>query len=299
MSKVTSEITKKIMLVRLKIHQLPTSKTDKSVTREVCSDKGVADKMGKWNKRLFSTGYEPIKECCRKIYAYHKSVTTPFDDDGYAMLRASLCDEYIETMKQYTDALAELVSAFVAELDMHIDADRTALGETFNITDYPSAADIREKVTVEYAFQSMPTVGGEGINAFTLKELEKLNEERLQKVLKDAAEKPLLDLAGLIKKWADTLSNPTAVFHDTLVGNVREYMQTIDAVNVTDSEAVKKAAAEINALLATIDDTNALRKDKKFRSETANKALAAFDRIQKTVGRSLVLDAKPKKDANE
>ena len=275
------------MLVRLKKHQLTTTVSDKATSEEVRQMKGVTKKGGSWKKRLFNEGYEPIKEIFNRVTKHHDRYTSPFDDGGTAMLRASLFEEYKQGLDILKDELDLALTSFINNLDDVIRADRKALGGTFDSSDYPSASDIRDKCTIEYSFQSMPNLDGVEVNSFSMKELEKLNEERLQAVIEEASAKPLRDLTELLGKMAEKLNDPKAIFRNSLIENVKEYLSSVKAVNVTDSPEVNEVAAQVEALVAQIETPDALRNDKDFRSAIGKQAMEAIDRIKKVGGRKL------------
>lgn len=278
----TKEFAAKTMLVKLEKHQLSTSITDKATSAEVRERKGVSKSSGSWRKKLFSTGYEEIRRILNEVTKYHKAITVPYDDDGFAMLKASLYEEYRQKMDGFSAELSAAVDEFCTQLDSIIEADRAALGDTFDLGDYPSEADIRESIHMVYKFQSLPNLNGVQINSFSMKELLEQNEIRMKKVMEEAASKPMEQLLDLIGKVKDTLGDPDKIFRNTLVGNLQECLDNIEHLNITNAPEVSKTAAEAKKLLEAIGtDLDALRKNKEFRSEMANKATATADRIFK------------------
>lgn len=284
----TSTFQKRCMLVRLKTHRLSTTVTDKTLSSQVRSDKGVkSTKGGSWKKRLFTEGYEPIQKLFTKIGKHHKRYTVPFDDDGYAMLRASLYQEYKEGIDILIDELNAEVEKFVAGLDAIIAKDRETLGETFDPADYPSVEEVREKISVEYTFQALPNLDGVEVNSFTISELEKINEERLQKVMHDAAAKPLNDLLDLLAKATTTLGDPDKKFKNSLIGNIKEYVADVQHLNVTDDGDITEAALKIEALLKDVEDVDQLRCNAEYRSKAHHKIMEVADSIKKVGSRKL------------
>lgn len=278
----SEDFKNKTMLVKLEKHQLSTSVTDKATSAEVRERKGVAQKSGSWHKKLFTSGYEQIRKIMNEVTKYHKAITVPYDDDGFAMLKASLYEEYKETIDGLIEGLSVAVDEFVTNLDAIIESDRKALGDTFDLADYPSGADIRESVCIVYKFQSLPNLNGVQINSFSMKELIEQNESRLKAVMEAATAKPLEQLLDLIGKVQGTLGDPDKIFRNSLVGNMQECLDNIEHLNLTGSPEITKAAGEAKKLLSDIgEDLDALRKDKEFRSEVANKAAIASDRIGK------------------
>jgi len=272
----------KTMLVKLEKHQLSTSCTDKAISAEVRERKGVSQKSGSWSKKLFATGYEQIRKVMNEVSKYHKAITVPYSDEGFAMIKASLYEDYKEKMDGFVADLDSAVDEFIANLDTIIESDRGALGETFDIGDYPSAADIRDAVYIVYNFRSLPNLNGVQINSFSMAELQEQNEIRLKEVMESATAKPLAQLLDLVTKVKDTLGDPDKIFRNTLVGNLTDCLENIQSLNLTGAPEITKAAAEGKKLLDHIgSDLDALRKNKEFRSDAVNKAAMASDRIHK------------------
>lgn len=278
----TNEFKNKTMLVKLEKHQLSTSITDKAVSAEVRNRKGVSKSSGSWKKKLFATGYEDVRKTLNEVNKYHKTITVPYDDDGFAMLKASLYEEYKDRMDAFAIQLDGAVDEFIVNMDTIIESDRGALGDTFDASDYPSEADVRESISVSYKFQSLPNLEGVVINSYSMKELIEQNEERLKAVMESAASKPVELIVDLVEKIKSTLGDPDKIFRNTLVGNLTEALEGAENLNLTGSSDVSDAIAEAKKLLGVIgEDLDALRKDKEFRSDVANQAATASDRISK------------------
>lgn len=283
-----SELQKKCMLVRLKTHQLSKTITDKSVSSEVRERKNVAtSKGGSWKKRLFAEGYEAIQSIFTRLNKMHRRYTVPFDDEGYSMIRASLYHEYREGMDSLIDELSIEVGKFVDSLDDLIEKDREALGDTFDINDYPSPEEVRDRISVEYTFQALPNLNGVEVNAFTISELEKINKDRLDKVMIEAAGKPLEKMKELCEKIAETLGDPGRKFKNSLVGNLKDFILDINNLNITESAEIEAIAKSVGKTITEIEDMDALRKDKEYRSAAGKKVLELIGEIDHVTARKL------------
>ena len=95
-----------------------------------------------------------IKACYSALKAYIKSLTlpSPFGDGIYFVPNTRMEELDTEISRVQTEEVPRLAEALIAVYDQVLAKDREALGPDFDIADYDTPAEIRQRLKVEYQF---------------------------------------------------------------------------------------------------------------------------------------------------
>lgn len=236
-----------------------------------------AGKFRKWLIDIDNPLWQAIVNAEGRARKLHKALTLKWVVDGAGVLPRERVRPYINAINVIRDDFWAAVNAFVEGLPALIAERRAALQPIglFCEDDYPS----REKILAEFKFQYIP----HPMAAATVSEelLNQLSEEDRQEILPligDGAasvmqtiENDLLQrVADTVGRMAERLADPTAIFRDSLVENIRGLATTLGDLNVLGSEEVETIRQQINIHLT--HDPQSLRDDPALRLQTAQVA---------------------------
>jgi len=102
--------------------------------------------------------------------------------------------------------------------------------------------------------------------------------------VKNATEDLFRRLAEVTKRFAETLSNPDAIFRDSLVENAVELVNLLPRLNVANDPELEKIRKEVSKKLASQDAEN-LRNAPKVRQKAADDAQAILDKMSGFLGK--------------
>lgn len=274
-------------LVKLSVGKWSARKHDRAVSNAVLADKKAAANGGRFNKNLLpssSASYDALVGICGEARTVHYAQTLAWGDDGYRLLPAANYFEYTKALgdieRRFHGALAE----FIAEYPIVIQRAQNDLGDLYQAADYPSAADVQSRFTMDISHAPIPASGDfrVALPADEIAALEKSIERRLQQSADVAANDARTRLSEAVRKMAEKLDEPDAIFRDTLVGNVADLCDVLQRLNLGDAE-LETMRARVERDLAPADPAD-LRKHPAQRAETAKAAKRILGDMGATFG---------------
>ncbi len=172
----------------------------------------------------------------------------------------------------------ELRSAYPQLL---IEAQRN-LRDAFVLTDYPSVDDLEHLFTLDFEFQPVPDgMDFKGLPAQQAQKLADMLNQSRNACLENAMKDVWVRLHTVVLKMAERLGDQKAVFHDTLVTNVRETVDLIEHLNATKDANIESIRQRAKGDLCRFEP-GVLREDIHKRALTAQLArdiLESMDRL--------------------
>lgn len=275
-----SQLQNKALLLTLNCSQWTARKYDKSVSREVESNHQAKD-AGRYNKLLVpATSLKPIANMIGKIRDYHESVTLPWMNDGQRVLPAKLYLEYAQQMRTMTAEFDRLVNEFVNHYPTLIKEARLSLGTMYQPGDYPAVEDIRRKFSISVRTLPIPDaadfrvdIAEEDVLAIKAEikaDLHKHQQEALQHCWDRLRE--------VVSKIEERLSDPDAIFRDSLIENARSLVKILPALNLLEDPELEAARSAVEMRLCMVSPQR-LRDDKAVRAQTAQAASEILQRM--------------------
>ena len=261
-------------LVKLSISTWSARKFDKTVTASVNAQHNAQD-AGRFNKKLLASdaeSYKALIKLCNEARSAHYENTLAWGDDGYRLLPSSNYMEYVKIMRALKVEFDNLLSKFVGDYPLLIESAKSALNGMFVQSDYPSTWNVRHRFDMASDFLPLPTVGDFRV---TLPEAEvQALQASVARKVQASADEALDDARGrlveVVKKMTDKLSDPTAIFRDTLVTNGRDLVDVLSRLNLGDKE-LEAMRERVERELSTVDAED-LRNDPTTRRDVASKA---------------------------
>jgi len=260
------------ILTSLKISTWSNSIVDKAITTEVTQQKGAKDKLLRVSKRkLGGDTLAKLTKLCGVARTEHYRLTASWDD-GIRALPLAYRTEYERIMGEIATEFESIVNDFCIEYPSLVEQARIDLGTAFKPEDYPESP--RDRFAFRYEFSPIPEADHFVISGLLDAEmdvyrrrLDRDNERRIAQMHADILERALTPIQRLTEK----LSDPEAIFRDSLVENVREAMQVLDTLNIENDMRLLALRDAIGSQLSNLD-ADMLRENKVLRRTTAEAA---------------------------
>lgn len=240
----------KAMLMTLSISQWTARKHDKLASSEIEKSHG-AKNAGRFNKLLVDAeALKPIASAASALRDYHNTNTLPWTDDGRRLLPSKLFMTYTQDMRRLKDTFDVRVRAFVNEYPGLVHTARQRLGTLYDPRDYPDVSKIALKFSVNIDPEPVPSANDFRVDVGET-EVARVRQE-IEHAVRSRQEKAVHDLFGRIREVVgamhDRLSDPKAVFRDSLVDNVKNLHGLIPALNLTDDPLLIQLHKEMEPL---------------------------------------------------
>lgn len=274
-----SAIEQRALLVSLNISQWQARKRDKKVTREVVQNNDAQMEAGNFNKSLLRRDtLADIVKVVSEARDLHASMSLTWGDNGDRILPATLFEGYAEKMQALRLKFEGKVAAFVSSYPDYVQSARKELGKMYDPADYPPAASIRDKFGFKVSVLplaapndfrvSLSTAHVEQIKQGVAQEYESRQQRMVRECFERAKE--------VVKRISARCNDEDSKIYDSLMGNARDLVQLLPALNISNDPALAQLAGEIDAMLVP---TNRLKNDKRLRKDVASKADAILERM--------------------
>lgn len=272
------DITEKAMLASLHICAWSAKKHDIRVSREVDERYGGKN-AGRFNKLLASKeAVNAIQTIISSARAFHNEQTLPWGERGERLLPSKNYGPYSKQIRQYKQGFDDAVQAFVNNYPIVILEARQSLGSLFQIEDYPEASRIREKFSFESSISPVPvsddfrvSLGQEEVAAIRADLQKRLDAS--QAIASQDLWKRLYDV---VAHMMERLSDPEAIFRDSLLGNIVRLTELLPRLNLTDDPELEMMRRRIETTLCEYSPEQ-LRQDKALRQQAAGDARSVLD----------------------
>lgn len=262
------------MIVRLSISKWTARKFDKSVTRKIASEYGTAEDTGRFNKVLIAKeALQAIERASNAARSFHYENTLPWDDAGGRLLPTANFMEYSKKMRGLKSSYETAVKEFLTNYPEYRKEAEKRLNKMFNPLDYPSTAVVSRKFGFTTDIEPVPHADDFRVTLqkkdkdHLAEELQKSVDRRMTLAIEDLF-KRLLDVT---QRFADTLSDPDAIFRNSMVENAIELVCLLPKLNIGNNSDLENMRKQVAKKLAG-RDPELLRSDKKIRHNVANDA---------------------------
>ncbi|MDB6024025.1 MAG: uncharacterized protein JWM68_248 [Verrucomicrobiales bacterium] len=260
-------------LVRLSIGVFSNSRNDPGITQDVRVLHKLSGKAGKWIKyKLPEEALMPIKKFAGECRRRHYDLTLPWED-AYRLLTVASQASYNDQFTGFQKEFNKLVEAFIEEYPNWLAQARIMHSKTFNAADYPTVQGMRESFKFEMEYTPVPNANHfvksfaeEQVTAMS-QDLEARNEQRIAEAVADTWNR----MIAPVRAMADKLSSKEGIFRDTLVQNIKDIVELVPALNLTNNPQIVEAAKVIMDQLGSLD-VDTLRDNKIVRQEAAEAA---------------------------
>lgn len=267
-------LSERALLVSLTVSQWIGRKLDKKATNTVMKEHKTDSASGGYTKKLLPGAGElaAVTNVAAKARQYFYDNTLPWMSDGTRIISGKNYINFTNEIRKIKSEFEKVVSIFeIAYPSLKIQAEKK-LGDLFNDEDYPKY--IGNKFDLEVNFLPMPDVKDFRIDVSNAekKDFERKMKEIEQKAMQDVWSR----LHKTIKSASEKLSNPDAIFRDSLLENITELTAILPMLNISDDKELERVTGEVNTLVNSYRSDN-LRENKEDRTKAA-KELAELER---------------------
>lgn len=284
----TNSITERAMLVSLNIQQWMGAKHDKKVSQEVAKTHNSDASMGRYRKMLVAKeSLERLRQITSAARHEHYNRTLPWCDGGTRILSSTGYFDYAAKMREYQLEWDAAVAVFVDQYPTFVEAARARLNGLFNESDYPNPSKMLRKFSFAFNVLPMPVAEdfrvelGDIETARVRSEIEQSFNESLRVAMADVWERVhevVARMAERLRSYSiskDGVANP---FRDSIVTNIRELLEMLPSLNITEDPKLEQFAMRISAELCKYD-ADELRENDGARERTAKAAEAILEQM--------------------
>ena len=248
------------MLVLLRLTHWNASVTDKPATAEVIRAAEAAPEAARVFKRLVDRKrMRPIQTATDRIKERHFRLTLPWDDTGIRLLPIAAHHAYVDEMDTLINDRAKAVKAFLAGYDDAVQEARTTLGSLWRETDYPTAAEIGEKIGAAYEFTPVPDGShftadlGEEEAARIRRDIEAHVQAKLSGAVADIYKRLGEAVATVAEKLGHSDDGKARIFRDSLLDNIRDLLDITPQLNVAGDAGLTHLCEQVRAAITGIE----------------------------------------------
>lgn len=277
------KITDKAVLVKLGISMPGNTRKDPAITKEVKAKHNLGDKSGRWLKQLYpDEALDPLGSLAGEARNWHYEHSLPWSDEGLRILPTCHHFEYTSKMRAYRQQFEELAEThFIGRLPEWIAWAKEQHNGTFDPKLYLSAEQLRRKFAFTTEFTPIPS--GEDfrvqLSAEEMADMTTQVDNRVAAAVKEAHRALWARLVTPVAAMVERLSNPDHKFKDSLVGNIRDIVGLIPALNLTGDAALESFRQQVERDLSHWNP-DTLREVTTTRKEVADKAAEILAKMQ-------------------
>lgn len=274
-------ISSSAVLIDLSISTWTGRKLDKRASNDVTAQNGAAKGVANVHKKLLGDCAEldAVQKFSANARNAHYAMTMPWSDLGLRLcptkqyMGTGARDGYETTMTELQTEFWRLVKTFLDAYDWELSQAQVKLGALFNNSDYPSRDAIAAKFKFRFTAMPLPDAGdwrldiGNEAAASMREQYEKFYGAQLQQAMGDIWERAHKALSAMSERLDYADSDTKKIFRDTLVANVREIVDLLDVMNITDDPVMADAHRRLDHALRGVTP-DALREDSYLRAET-------------------------------
>lgn len=280
------DLSKRAMLVTLNISQWTAKKLSKKGTEEICQKHGTNSSWAKASKTLVADEeLKKISSIAGEARTYHYSITLPWSDSGQRILPAKAYFDYTQSMRNFSDAFFSQVDSFTMIYPDLKEEARKMLNGLFEDKDYPDSLKIRSKYKFETIIDPLPESSDFRVS-LTDADTSRIKaeiEDRTNARIKEAMCDLWTRLFEVVTHIREKLSQPDAIFRDTLIDNAKELCSILPKLNIGNDQKLETLSNRVQTEIASLNP-NTLRNNKAVRKQTAETADEIFNLMSSYMG---------------
>lgn len=281
-------IHSRTLLVWLAISTWTARRYDKKISQKVNADFHASDNAGRYNKFLLpgdAASYKTLLALAGSIRAAHYNKTLAWSDEGWRLLPSAEFMNFSQWFREQRAAYETALDLFVTDYPAMQAEAKIKLNGMYHDEDYPAAEDIRQRFALSVQYSPVPAVGDIRVDlgADQISEIESSITERIEGATRIAVQDAWYRLHACVAKVSERLSDPDAIFRDSLIENTREICDALQRLNVTDDPDLETMRRRVAEELTTYGP-GALRELPAVRQAVAEQAAAILSQMRDVYG---------------
>ena len=282
---MNGKLSEKAMLVSLRLHAPSWQRKDRQITNEVHSNHNTSNDAGQYNKSLLpKNALTKIQSADSALRLFHAQNTLPWFSDGTRILPTENFMSYHHGVSDLKQTRENAVQEFVANYPSFVEQAKVRLNGMFNQNDYPDISSIPASYGISLDYLPFPDSADFRVDLADsdLQTLQDQIEERIKEVsetaLKDLWERLASVIGHIVEKLIVPAGSPGGSFHDSLIENLRDLVNLLPRLNVTNNAELEDIRLEISTQLIAID-AQVLRDDIDSRKKVMSAAQIILEKI--------------------
>lgn len=272
------------LLTVLTIRKWDARVSDKRANQSVAMSFKTKQGVGNYSKKLLpgDKHLADINTLASSIRQSFYKATLPWGIDGTFILPSALYTSFTEKFNEDRRAWENLVNDFVDAYPSLRERAKEQLAELYDPNEYPSPELIRKRFHMEINFMEVPT--GDFRCSLTDDEIDFIRRD-VQRKTKEAEELAMREvwqrLFDRVEHIANKLSDPDAIFRDSMLENAQEIVDLLPKLNIANDQKLEQLRNEVQKRLLDTSPkelrTNpVLRKSKAKEAAAIVNAMSAF-----------------------
>jgi hypothetical protein len=281
---MNTEIHARALLVSLTIGTWTARKYDKRVSEKVNAEYHASSDAGRYNKFLLpgdAVAYKALTTIASAIRAAHYNETLAWSDEGWRLLPTANYMQYTAWYREQQRAFQSALADFVQEYPYLRTQAQIKLNGLYKDEDYPSVQDIGKRFRLAVEYSPVPAMGDIRVDlgADQIATIEQSITNRIETATRTAMSDAWQRLYTAVAHIANRLSDPEAIFRDSLIVNAREICDSLQRLNVTNDPELEAMRVRVATELAA-NDPDELRDQPRVRQHTADRAVEIMDKMR-------------------
>lgn len=284
-------ITSSAMLVELMISVWTGKKRDKAASEEVARNKNADKGVASVNKKLLGDCAEldALQKFSANVRNMHYNATLPWSDMGPRLLTTSRFFKYNADFTALQAEFMRLADAFLAAYDWEIMQSQAKLGDLFDVNEYPTVDELRNKFRFKINFMRLADSGdwridiGNEAQAILKDQYTTYFSEQLTSAMNDIWRRLFDTLTTLSRQLSDrTEAGTTPKIYASVFDRALEIIDMMETCNVTNDPNMQLAQRKLamafrGVTVESVKDDNYLRHETKRAVDEVLKSLPSLD----------------------
>ena len=255
-----SQLSSKAMIVVLASSAWGASKSDWDLGVELASGKGAKEGSVKAVKQLLKPEHiANLRSAIYRAQKLHKALTLPWSDWGDRVLPTRLYETYKQKMDAAIDEIDLHKRDFAAKYGSLVEAAKDDLGEMFDPSDYPPPGKIGSMFGASYSISPVPDSShfvadiGDAEADRIRKEMDRRNQARIDAAVAQLYERVQIAVSKLVERLGTDESGDFRRINKSALDNVRDVVEAVGSLNITEDKRLAKMAGEIEKSLGDVE----------------------------------------------
>ena len=276
----------KALLVNVSIAQWSGRKHDKKVTREVEeAHNAQSGEAGRFNKMLTSKDFLAATSKAAgaaRLFLYEN--TLPWGDNGDRLLPSANYFDFVKGMTKYENGFNTAVTEAEDKFEEMITEAQTRLNGLFNAADYPNKVEFRSKFSLKVCFMAIPETKDFRVD---LTEMEvNVLKQSIETEMSNRLTASVSNIWERIKEQLEHMKNrltevndknEPVIFRNSLFDNLKDLVDLLPKLNVTNSPAINDICNEMQSLIIDPEKVRTSAQVRSRKAEEVNDILNKFD----------------------
>ena len=269
------------VLIDLSISCWTGRKLDKRASNDVTTQNNAAKGVANVHKKLLGDCAEldAVQKFAANARNTHYAMTMPWSDLGMRLCPTKMYvgttnnEGYERTMTALQAEFFRLTEAFLNAYDWEIQNAQLKLGALFNADEYPTRDSLAAKFKFRFVPVPLPDAGDWRLDinnearAVMQQQYEQFYNEQVTTAMNDVWRRAYDALTKMSERLDYADDETKKVFRDTLVTNMQDIVDLLDAMNITNDTHMAEAHRRLDAAMRGVTP-DALRGDAYLRAAT-------------------------------